>query len=654
MEAGHSRKRLRRSTRSCYQCRKRKVKCQLTDENVETCAECKKSGTQCTLQAPDTGLSSESSPDLVEKQERGLRLERIELLLKKLVDAQEQSRPADTSSSESEIALPASFWDDVLLHSTTSGILPPIEGHDLAAPPAPDIFTLDAKQSLVALLPSAQDAVTIATNSTAWRWGTDNPPGSVLNSSDTSRLIEIPTISKGSAMHVAKTLLLFAVYMQQLPASFDVNFLESKNVERAIELIVERVKSFILPQEDEACSLDGLECLTLLSLIHINDGALRKAWMAFRRVLDIARLKGLQHSYSVVGRNSSSEDAALHRRLWLSTVCGDCYCSLLLGLDPALGTTPFGLESEAWNDPFADDEANVQRRICLIAARVAQRNVAGCYQDHQTLREIDESLARLEGSTPPSWWRVPAFREARPIDSAKEPNRVICQLWFSQVQIYAHIPIAFGKSTNDSLKSLETCMEASRITLHRYLSLQHARDHLSRCRTVDQSGFIGAVVLILAKVQLQQHNVGQTSWRYDSDRALLEQVVESFEAIGKTCSREHVPREISAIISTMLRIVDSGSGDSLAASSLSDPDSSLMFGTPSDTDAALGTKSGMYDIIKSSIQPMLDVECPASHLLNALLATKRSALMIPNQNQELPHMDPTLTFDNTIDPIVLQ
>lgn len=338
-----------------------------------------------------------------------------------------------------------------MLHSA-NGSLSLIEDPGLVAPQAPDIFTLDAKQSLVALLPSSQDAVTIVTNSTAWLWGTDNPPGSVLNSNDTSRLVEIPAISNGSAMHVAKTLLLFAVYMQQLPASFDETFLESKNVERTIEIIVERVKSFILPQEDEACSLDGLECLTLLSLIYINDGALRKAWMAFRRVLDIARLKGLQHSFSITARNSSSDDSALRRRLWLSTVCGDCYCSLLLGLEPALGATPFGPEGDTWNDPFADSDANIQRRICLITARIAQRNAVGCHHDRQSFEEINESLARLENSMPPSWWRVPSFREDRSTDSAKEPNRLICQLWFFQARIYAHIPVAFGKNTNDSLK----------------------------------------------------------------------------------------------------------------------------------------------------------------------------------------------------------
>lgn len=132
MEAGTSRKRLRRSTRSCYQCthnrlelyltliiiswhtipgRKRKVKCQLIDEKVDTCAECVKSGTQCTIQPPEAELSSEGSPIYVDKEGQEARLERIESLLKRLVEAQEQSRPAE-SSFECESIVPASLWND--------------------------------------------------------------------------------------------------------------------------------------------------------------------------------------------------------------------------------------------------------------------------------------------------------------------------------------------------------------------------------------------------------------------------------------------------------------------------------------------------------------------------------------------------------------
>lgn len=93
--------------------RKRKVKCQLTDEDVETCAECVKSNSRCTLQQPETELSGRSSLAHSNKQEHELRLERIELLLNKLVEAQQPSQLA-SGSLDPEPIVPSSLWNDLV------------------------------------------------------------------------------------------------------------------------------------------------------------------------------------------------------------------------------------------------------------------------------------------------------------------------------------------------------------------------------------------------------------------------------------------------------------------------------------------------------------------------------------------------------------
>ncbi|KAI2615199.1 hypothetical protein GGR54DRAFT_301723 [Hypoxylon sp. NC1633] len=657
MEEGPARKRLRRSTRSCYQCRKRKVKCQLTNEDVETCAECLKSGTRCTLQPPTAEQSSGTPPVHIDEQHES-RLARIESLLKGLVEAQERSQSSEASSG-SDPAAPAldNIWSDFLLHSPDDGSLPLIDGHDIAIPQLSGIP--DARQSLLALLPSAEDAFTIVKNTTIWLWGPENPPGSVLTPADSSRLLEITAIPRGSTIHIAKILLLFALCMQQLPASFDARSLGSPNVERTIELIVERVNSFVLSNEDDSSSLDGLECLILLCSIQLNDGALRKMWMTVRRILDISRLKGIHKSFSLSKRNSSCGEVALHRRLWLSTVCGDCYCSLLLGLEPGLGLAPFGPDDDTWIDPLADEEANVQRHVCLIVARIAQRNAVGLHQDRHILQEIDEALNKLQDSLPLSWWKTPSFRRDQPLDSAKEPNRLICQLWFFQARMFAHLPIASG-NTNESLHSLESCMEASRISLHRCLNLQHVRDQLSRCRSIDQSALLSAVVLLLSKVQLRYHKISSISSRYDFDRVLLEQVIDSFEAAGEACRREHVVRQSAYILSTMLHIVDADlEHHFLTASTPPNNDTLLALGIPINpeivnVDAVGMAKYGMEDIIASSIQPVLDIQSPASRLVELLFASTRSASGVPEYFEEPSQGRIGLTLDDVIDPAFLQ
>ncbi|KAI8966430.1 hypothetical protein F5Y11DRAFT_155415 [Daldinia sp. FL1419] len=655
MEAGPSRKRLRRSTRSCYQCRKRKVKCQLTDEKVDTCAECAKSGTKCTIQPPRAELSNESSPTSVDREgqeaRQEARLERIESLLKRLVEAQERSQPAE-SSFECEPIVPNSLWDDFLFQTTTDGPLSIFGNNSSAIHQVGQ--TSDDKKPLVALLPSAQDAVTIAANSRAGLWGAETPLGSVLSPNDTLQLVDVEAISSGGAIHIAKILLLFALYMQQLPPRFDLQSLESGSIENTIETIVNQVKLFVLSHEDEAASLDGIECLTLLSSVYLNDGEIRRAWMMFRRILDIARLRGFQNSFSLSARSSSCSDAALQRRLWLSTVCGNCYCSLLLGLEPGIGIAPFGPDDETWVDPFADEDANVQRRICLIVSHIAQRNAVGLGEDCTILRETDEALNRLQDSMSVSWWRAPSFRQDRSLNSAKEPNRLICQLWFYQARIFTHLPIAFGKATADTLDSLESCIEASRFTIHRYLGLQHVRDQLSRCRTVEQSTFFAAVVLLLAKVQLQYHEKRSTAPKYDSDRDLIEQVVSSFEVPADVDGREHGARQSYEILSAMLDIITS-SGNSLLMMNDPDLNTPSTLGTPFDTiedpKSTFNTiKSGMEDIIMSSIQPALDVDSPASHLIKLLFTRRRSKTSISKLPQQLT--DAAHNNDDLIDPAV--
>lgn len=104
--------------------RKRKVKCQLTDDNVGTCAECVKTGTQCTIQAPEAeqaGDGNVNSPAHASNPELESRLKRIESLLQRLVENQEQHKPAHGEiSSESDptttssASAAASIWNDIV------------------------------------------------------------------------------------------------------------------------------------------------------------------------------------------------------------------------------------------------------------------------------------------------------------------------------------------------------------------------------------------------------------------------------------------------------------------------------------------------------------------------------------------------------------
>lgn len=468
-------------------------------------------------------------------------------------------------------------------------------------------------QSLVTLLPSPQDAVTIVMNTFAWLWGAETPSGSVLRPDDTIQLLDLATISKGSPVQVAKTLLLFALYMQQLPNSFDETMLGFESVAQAIELIVARVQAFIMSHEDEASSLDGLESLLLLSTIHLNTGDIRKTWASFRRTLDMARLAGLQDSYSAAKRDSVSNEDSLRRRIWLSAACGDCYCSLLLGQEPGIGAHTFGPAHEIWSDPVAEYEANVLRRICAIMVSVAERNAQGLVHNEGVSVELSDRLGSMYGSLPYTWWQTPLFTPDRSLDSAQEPNRLLCQMWYFLANTFIELPIAFGRGTRSAHDSLKNCVDASRNILSRYVGLQHAKDQLSRCRGGEQAAFLSAVVLLLAMVQLRLRSSQKTEnpmkrkrhesvLKFELDRNLIQQTITSFDARGKGGCREYVPKQCAEILSTM------------RDHAFSDDFFSPVSTVPSENHSVQGFD--MESLIDSAIRPALDRAGPAARLLD--------------------------------------
>lgn len=475
--------------------------------------------------------------------------------------------------------------------------------------------TNGSDQSLLSLLPSPQDAVTIVMNTLAWLWGAETPSGSVLRPDDTIHLLDLTAISRGTPIQVAKTLVLFALYMQQLPNGFDETTLGFESVDQAITLIGDRVKAFVMTHEDQASSLDGLECLLLLGTIELNTGNIRKTWATFRRTVDMAKLAGLHDCFSPLKRDSRSNEDALRRRIWLSAVCGDCYYSLLLGQEPAVGASAFG-PTQDWTDPVAEHEANIQRHICAIMSRIAERNYAGQFLDRHICSQLGGHLDRLYESLPCTWWDTPSFAPDRSLNSAEEPNRLVCQIWYFLTRIFIDLPSAFGATESFSRDSLNNCIDAARCIISRYVGLQHARDQLSRCRGGDQAVFLSAVVLLLAVAQrraqdarcLKTSHQRQPAWQFALDRDLVQQTISSFEAKANAGSRGYMSTQCVNFLYSMHNIAFSR--DTFAPST---GDVSKHCGTP---------KTDMESLVMTAIRPSLGNAGPAVRLIESTLANE--------------------------------
>lgn len=109
-----------------------------------------------------------------------------------------------------------------------------------------------------------------------------------------------------------------AVCLQQLDPDFDHSKLNIHPSPRArLERILSVVSTLVLADDELVTSVEGIECLILQGMYSINDGTPRRAWLVFRRALNLSQLMGLKRQTSAEGVKG--------RRLWLQLIQGDRY-----------------------------------------------------------------------------------------------------------------------------------------------------------------------------------------------------------------------------------------------------------------------------------------------------------------------------------------
>lgn len=91
---------------------------------------------------------------------------------------------------------------------------------------------------------------------------------------------------------VARLLLALCLCVQQSSQAADLKFLEMAAPYQWMEKCMTTVANLVTSDDELIGTVEGLECLTMMGGFQINVGNLRRAWLAFRRALNIAQLMG--------------------------------------------------------------------------------------------------------------------------------------------------------------------------------------------------------------------------------------------------------------------------------------------------------------------------------------------------------------------------
>jgi len=126
-------------------------------------------------------------------------------------------------------------------------------------------------------------------------------------------------VSKRHPTSIARSMLYIAVCVQQLDPNFDISRLHLlPSVDARIDKYMTTVQSLITSDDDMISSPEGLECLVLQGLFHINAGNPRRAWLTLRRAINLGQLMGIH-------RKKGASAISGGRQMWFQAVQADRY-----------------------------------------------------------------------------------------------------------------------------------------------------------------------------------------------------------------------------------------------------------------------------------------------------------------------------------------
>ena len=355
-------------------------------------------------------------------------------------------------------------------------------------------------------------------------------------------------ISKQHPTVIGRTLLYIAVCSQQLPHSFDTSLLKfPTSVESRIDRYISTVKTLITSDDELVSTVEGLECLVLQGIFQINGGNPRRAWLTFRRALNVAQLMGLHKRDTAIPGG---------RETWFQIVQADRYLGLLLGLPCGSADDEFGPEETFQNPDLSAKERDslFTRKLCQISGKIIERNSNDNIQAYAATQEIEESLEEIAKELPASWWAIPtSLPDGHANKVAETFDRLMIHIWYFQLEALAHLPFMLRAATERRFEySKFSCLKASREMIYRYLALRQVENSSFCCKVIDFGALVATVILLLGLLEVPLASESrETMEEKQSDRGLVQAVMALMVEL-ETMSGDVVAKQCGNVIQTLL------------------------------------------------------------------------------------------------------
>ncbi|KAJ6120601.1 hypothetical protein N7523_004881 [Penicillium sp. IBT 18751x] len=533
---GPPRKRMRKGTKSCTQCRRRKIRCTFNPDRPEACNECRLRGSTCIDQEYDsekTSISGAAQGDQrYSLRERVAHLENVVQDLAKRIDktsparsparrpsAEDMRPPTDESdklgpsSCQIQSAPVMQLFDNYLVSRREDlSINDQFMGAKDASPKARTVRT-----ELLSLLPCAEDIrKIIQEGSRMWcKWEENFPE--LVNAFEAKSQSE----NLVAPAEIAKGLVYLSISVLQSPPDFDFNTLRVPiNPQEFAARCCAAADRLIVRDDDYAATLPGMECQMLLSKYHLNEGRLRKAWLVVRRTIEFAHLAGMHLST----RTPRPTDTLFERRLklWCIITNADRSLSLILGLPYGVADAFFMPQAQLRLSSDIPAAEQYFLRLGIISGHMIDRN--------QNPSEMClESTLRLDQELTDAWEAMPrSFTGLEPGPNENQESfheRIPLQFMPKIYRALLHLPFML-KYPHDPRFSFchRTAIQSAREGLALYKVLRTiTRSYL--CKILDFLAFTMGMLLIVHLHSYSEDSPDHSKEQDDRDWELVRDVV---------------------------------------------------------------------------------------------------------------------------------
>jgi len=513
---------MRKGTHSCFECRRRKIRCIFNADNPNVCTECFARGSRCVDQ-------EHAENDVIVDHRKNLRerVARLESILDTMLEEKSETKAVEVLRSMGSVSsrvppTPSSQGSplnaevggvsstEVGLEHTNAPVMMLFDNAVLARPQGQQqgqplnmgntVVNLDGsanksstyeyitrdvsnsqanskanqtRQALLSTLPSYKELMETLRANEQW-WTLLGRKCQGTRGGETIEQFTNRVLARGTPCELGSLVICYGICS------------EGDIIDKCLYMI----DRYIISDDEYMGTLEGLECSILQSKVYADIGSARRSWLTFRRAIGFAQLMGLHRNRA----GSPERDS-----IWWSLYEGDKLISLMLGMPHAISDRHCNLEVNGQSIDNVHNAKTFVAKVAQFAGKVIDRNQAIQESTFSSAMDLDQEMDHYAAKMPADFWAIEPYMTAPDTVAAVEwQEKILTILCYHQTKVYLHMPFMLKSTANSGFEySRDACFNGAREMLRLYHILRAPGNPTYACKAIDFIGFTASVLVVL-------------------------------------------------------------------------------------------------------------------------------------------------------------